>query len=89
MKKQLINLFGRLYDACVKGVLEYGVVEMNASLHAFLVARCICASINFELARTIVSCLVCLSTDKVRKPTVPLRIHFHLGVTCMSFNCKE
>ena len=61
MKKQLINLFGRFYDACVKGVLDYGVVEMDAwlhAVHAFLVTRCIFASINFELARTIVPCLV-------------------------------
>ena len=37
MKKQLIDILGPLYDACVNGVLEYGVVMVDASLHTIFV----------------------------------------------------
>ena len=35
-KKWLIDILGRLYDACVNGVLDYGVVVVVASLHTIL-----------------------------------------------------
>ena len=64
-QKQLINLSGRLYDACFNSTLDYEVVVMDTSLNKFLFAGCIFASINFELAKTITSSgLVCFSSDQ-------------------------
>ena len=59
-KKQLIDILGRLYDACVNGVLDYGVVVVDASLHIILVFF---VSINFELARIIKASLVYFRSD--------------------------
>ena len=62
-EKQLLNLSGRLYDGCFNGTLVYEVVVVDTSFNTFLFAGCIFASINFELARTITSCLVCFSSN--------------------------
>ena len=64
--KQLIKLSGLLYDACFNGTLDYEVVMVDTSLNAFLFARCILALINFELARTIASCLVCFTCNDMK-----------------------
>ena len=72
---KLINVFGRFYDACFKGVLDYEVVVVETSLNTFLLARCILALINFELARTIASCFVCFSSNDLKEDSA---YSFHL-----------
>ena len=57
-EKQLINV---LAATLVSTALLTEVVVVDTSLDTFLFVRGILASINFELARTIGSCLVCFS----------------------------
>lgn len=65
--KQLINLFGRFHDACVNVALDYRVVVVVASRHTILVLDVLASHfINFELARTIKSSLVCFSSDDLK-----------------------
>ena len=61
-EKQLINDFGRdtsVSTALLTMKLLWSCM-VDTLLNTFLFARCIFASINFELATTIAFCLVCL-----------------------------
>ena len=63
---QPINLFGRFYDTRFNSVFDYEDVVADTSLNTFLFVRCVLALINFELARTIASCLACFSSNDLR-----------------------
>ena len=63
---QTNQVFWPLLDTCFNCVLDHETVIVETSLNTILPARCILALINFELARTITSCLVCFNSNDLK-----------------------